>query len=196
MGPTLRASLRAAYRGPLKLMHYRKGAMPPHLCRRRTPVVAVVTRDHTTSSVPSRVAARAANPARILLARRKTLRQDAAVTDVLVVDDEPSVVEMIAEVLSDEGFAVASAFDGDMALSLIEDGLRPALVVADVMMPRVSGVELAAALRARQGRGAPPVVLMSANHRRLDNIEGVVAKLPKPFSLDAVVHLANEYARG
>jgi CheY-like chemotaxis protein len=118
------------------------------------------------------------------------------VTDVLVVDDEPGVVEMIAEVLADEGFAVASAFDGDVALSLIEEGLRPSLVVADVMMPRVSGVELAAALRARQGRGAPPIVLMSANHRRLENIEGVVAKLPKPFSLDAVVHLANQYARG
>ena len=116
--------------------------------------------------------------------------------DVLVVDDEPTVLQMVAEALTEAGFAVATAADGDAALTLMEDGLRPNLVLADVMMPRLTGPELVATLHARHGADAPPVALMSANHAAVGRADGVVARLRKPFSIDALVRLAHEYSRG
>lgn len=115
--------------------------------------------------------------------------------DVLIVDDERSVLELLTDVLTDEGFSVATALDGQAALDLLDDGMRPLLVVADLMMPRLSGVELAAALRARYGGHTPPVVVMSANQRWLDDLEGVSAKLPKPFALDTLVHLVGGFCQ-
>lgn len=69
--------------------------------------------------------------------------------DVLVVDDEPSVRALLVDISADQGHSVASASDGLMALNLIDDGLRPRLVITDLRMPNLSGVELAAAIRAR-----------------------------------------------
>lgn len=88
---------------------------------------------------------------------------------------------------------MAKAYDGQEALELIDDGLRPSLVIADLMMPRLTGAELAVALRARQGPGAPPVALMSANRGWIDDVGGVVAKLPKPFAAEALVNLVRQY---
>lgn len=112
---------------------------------------------------------------------------------LLVVDDEPGIRSLLAEAIRDQGHSVAVAADGKEALSLIDDGLRPALVISDVIMPRLTGVELAAAIRARCRSDPPPIALMSADHRWLDDVEGVVAKLPKPFALEAVAELVEQY---
>lgn len=116
-------------------------------------------------------------------------------TDVLVVDDEEPVLELVTELLSDEGYSVASAPDGQAALELIARGVQPALVITDLKMPRVTGVELAAAIRARHGSDAPPVVLMSADPRWLDDVEGVTAKLRKPFRVEALLDLVDRHCR-
>lgn len=80
-----------------------------------------------------------------------------------------------------------------MALNLIDDGLRPKLVITDLRMPNLSGVELAAAIRARCREEAPAVALMSADHRWLGDVEGVVAKIPKPFPVEDVAELVERY---
>ena len=112
---------------------------------------------------------------------------------VLIVDDEPEIRSLLAEAVQDQGHTASVASDGADALSLLDDGLRPELVITDLRMPRLSGVELAAAIHARSRPDVPPIVLMSADHRWLDDVEGVVAKLPKPFELREITQLVETY---
>ncbi len=77
---------------------------------------------------------------------------------VLIVDDDPTQRRLMQAVLEREGFAVAQADGGDAALDRIAAGLLPDVVILDLVMPRMSGVEVLKTLRA-QGFSAPVVVL-------------------------------------
>lgn len=102
---------------------------------------------------------------------------------VLVVDDEWRIVDLLADLLEDEGYTVARAYDGAGALEAVAR-YQPDLVIADVMMPRLDGLALTAELR-RRGM-TMPVILMSAVVRpRANNVIFV----PKPFDIDAVLAL-------
>lgn len=101
---------------------------------------------------------------------------------VLVVDDEPLIRGIVAELLEDEGYAVQCAGDGVEALAVVEAAAID-LVISDVVMPRLDGRALARRLRARQER--LPIVLMSAN-RAESGIPGVTL-VPKPFNLDQLL---------
>jgi DNA-binding response OmpR family regulator len=77
----------------------------------------------------------------------------------LVVDDEFYIVDLLADILADEGFQVLRAYDGLSALAIAEE--TPVdLVVADVMMPKMDGIALA--LRLRQRFARMRILLMSA----------------------------------
>lgn len=98
---------------------------------------------------------------------------------VLVVEDEPAIREVVADLLQDEGYAVRQASDGLQAIDELEvDDVD--LVLSDVRMPRLDGPSLAHRLR-RRGH-AVPVVLMSAVDVEVD-LPGV-RFLPKPFDRD------------
>jgi len=102
---------------------------------------------------------------------------------VLVVEDEPAIREVVADLLQDEGYAVRQASDGLQAIDELEvDDVD--VVLSDVRMPRLDGPSLARRLR-RRGH-AVPVVLMSAVNVEVD-LPGV-RFLPKPFDRD---HLFN-----
>ena len=102
---------------------------------------------------------------------------------VLVVEDEPAIREVVADLLEDEGYAVRQAADGLEAIDELEvDGVD--LVLSDVRMPRLDGPALARRLR-RHGY-AVPVVLMSAVGVEVD-LPGV-GFLPKPFDRDHLLH--------
>jgi two-component system, OmpR family, response regulator MprA len=103
---------------------------------------------------------------------------------VLVVEDEPAIREVVADLLQDEGYAVRQASDGLQAIEELEvDDVD--LVLSDVRMPRLDGPSLARRLRGR-GR-AVPVVLMSAVDVEVD-LPGV-RFLPKPFERDHLLHV-------
>jgi CheY-like chemotaxis protein len=103
---------------------------------------------------------------------------------VLVVEDEPAIREVVADLLQNEGYAVRQAADGLQAIDELEvDDVD--LVLSDVRMPRLDGPSLARRLR---GRGhAIPVVLMSAADVEVD-LPGV-RFLPKPFDRDHLLHV-------
>jgi CheY-like chemotaxis protein len=102
-----------------------------------------------------------------------------AMPTVLVVEDEPAIREVVADLLQDEGYAVRQASDGLQAIDELEvDDVD--LVLSDVRMPRLDGPSLAHRLR-RRGH-AVPVVLMSAVDVEVD-LPGV-RFLPKPFDRD------------
>ena len=66
---------------------------------------------------------------------------------VLVVDDDFDIREALSDVLASEGYSVLTAADGGEALERLRGGVRPAVMLLDLMMPRVSGVEVIDALR-------------------------------------------------
>lgn len=98
---------------------------------------------------------------------------------ILVVDDEPLIREVLGELLADEGYLVGRAADGQEALDQV-DARPPDLIVSDVTMPRIGGVELVRRLRAR-GLSVP-VILVSANYAMVD-LPGV-RFVAKPFDFD------------
>ena len=101
---------------------------------------------------------------------------------ILVVDDEPTIVEVVELYLRREGFAVVTAADGNAALVAIERQ-RPDLIVLDLMLPGVSGLELTARLRAS---GGPPIIVLTARSEETDRVVGLELGaddyVTKPFS--------------
>ena len=102
---------------------------------------------------------------------------------IVVVDDEESLCELMAEVLS-EHYVVYKAFNGKEALTLIEKH-RPTLVISDIMMPRMTGVELLKALRENDTTRHIPVILLSAALTPSAQIDQQIAAfMPKPFEIE------------
>ena len=104
---------------------------------------------------------------------------------ILVVDDEPDLVELLQYALEAEGFAVLTAADGVDGLALAE-AERPDLVVIDVMMPRMDGIALTAEIRERGALRLTPILMLTARTDERDEIAGLEAGaddyLPKPVS--------------
>ena len=108
---------------------------------------------------------------------------------VLVVDDDPGIRESVTEVLSSEGYRVLEAADGVEALQRLDQLGEPCVVLLDLAMPRMNGLELLTEL-SRRGEAAArvPVLVMSANaHPRELEFPQVVALLRKPFELDELL---------
>jgi len=107
---------------------------------------------------------------------------NAAVTTVLVVDDEPIVRDVVVRYLQRDGFETLVAGDGDTARALIEE-TPPQLVVLDVMLPGIDGLALCRWIRAR---GDLPVIMLTARGEEADRIVGLELGaddyVTKPFS--------------
>jgi DNA-binding response OmpR family regulator len=104
--------------------------------------------------------------------------------DILVVDDEDSVVEVVMLYLRREGFRVRAARNGTEAL-LAMQAARPALVVLDIMLPQIDGLTLLRRMRENPLLDAP-VILLTARGREADRIHGLDVGaddyVTKPFS--------------
>ncbi len=101
---------------------------------------------------------------------------------VLIVDDEPRILEVVQKYLMREGFQVATARDGEAALSSFSSN-NPDLVVLDLMLPKVDGLEVFRRMRARS---AVPVIMLTAKGEETDRIVGLELGaddyITKPFS--------------
>lgn len=102
---------------------------------------------------------------------------------VLVVDDDPHIVAFLTAALEEGGYQVLSAVDG-AALQLAHDR-PPDLILLDIMMPIMDGVEVSRRLRADPVTARIPIIVMSARHRLavLGPRMSVNDQLPKPFDL-------------
>jgi two-component system sensor histidine kinase/response regulator len=104
---------------------------------------------------------------------------------IVLADDDPSIVDLLTEVLEDEGYRVLRASDGVQAWVLCQRH-RPSVVISDVMMPKMNGIELVSRLHKSNDSYHPAVILMSAVRRPLSR-PGVTF-LPKPFDLDDILN--------
>jgi DNA-binding response OmpR family regulator len=102
---------------------------------------------------------------------------------ILVVDDEPTLRETLAENLEVEGFRVVTAVDGRTALDRFHDA-APDLVILDLMLPETSGIEVCRAIRRESG---VPILMLTARDSELDKVVGLELGaddyVTKPFSL-------------
>ncbi|MFL5689391.1 MAG: response regulator, partial [Chloroflexota bacterium] len=102
---------------------------------------------------------------------------------ILVVDDEPTLREALVEALESDGFRAVAAADGREALTLFRSE-RPDLVLLDLMLPELSGIEVCRIIRAESG---VPIVMLTAKDSELDKVVGLELGaddyVTKPFSL-------------
>ena len=103
---------------------------------------------------------------------------------VLVVDDDPVIQKLLKVNFEMEGYVVIVASDGIEGLERAREE-HPDAVVLDVMMPRMSGLDVARALKADEGTASIPVLLLSAKAQEADlqagDASGADGYLTKPF---------------
>jgi two-component system, OmpR family, response regulator len=107
---------------------------------------------------------------------------------VLVVDDEPNLVEVVSMALRFQGFTVESAGNGREALAAVSS-FKPHLMILDVMLPDMEGFDVAARLGAQ--RASVPIIFLTARDATEDKIRGLSGGgddyMTKPFSLEELV---------
>jgi two-component system phosphate regulon response regulator PhoB len=105
---------------------------------------------------------------------------------ILVVEDEPDLLELVVWNLRKEGFRAIRAEDGEKALLLAQDE-RPDLVLLDLMTPKVDGIEVCRRLRASDATRDVPVIMVTARAEESDAVVGLASGaddyLKKPFGV-------------
>ena len=104
---------------------------------------------------------------------------------ILIVEDEPSIAELIAVNLTHAGYEVEKAMQTDLALTMMKDHL-PSLVILDWMLPGKSGVQFAKELRANERTKGLPILMLTAKSEESDKVLGLDSGaddyVTKPFS--------------
>lgn len=99
-----------------------------------------------------------------------TLSSTPAQSTILLVDDDQSLTQLLSEYLSGEGFTVYSAADGEEALSKLRDNISADVVVLDIMMPKISGLDVLKQLR---NFSDIPVIMLTGRGDDIDRILGL-----------------------
>jgi len=115
---------------------------------------------------------------------------------ILLVDDDPNVIEILTESLRDRGYATEAAYDGEEAIRKYES-FQPDLVVLDVVLPRRDGFEVCDEIRARDVHRDVPVIMISADSIQDSMLKGLRSGaqdyLKKPFSLKEIIAKIDNY---
>ena len=105
--------------------------------------------------------------------------------EILLADDEPNQIELMKFNLEKNGFLVRSAYNGKQALDMIYEK-KPSVLIADWMMPKMSGIELCRALRSNKDTKLLPIIMLSARSEEADKSLGLDTGaddyISKPFS--------------
>lgn len=113
---------------------------------------------------------------------------------ILLVEDDDFIRQEISEALEDEGYHVAKAAHGKEALAILDKGVKPAVVLLDLMMPVMNGWEFLKAFKKNDAFSGIPVIILSAFADRATIIGGdAISVLRKPISLTALFHVIEEH---
>lgn len=109
---------------------------------------------------------------------------------ILIVDDEPEVHTVLGKMLIREGYAIQSAYSAEEAFEKVK-GTKPDLIILDIMMPKVSGIEVCNRLKAEPATKDILILIVSARDAQADRIEGLTHGaddyVSKPFHLRSLV---------
>jgi len=105
---------------------------------------------------------------------------------ILIVDDEKDLVDLLSYNLDKEGYRVLKAYDGEDALKIIQSG-KPDLVLLDLMLPGIQGMEVCRIVRSTPETAALPIIMLTAKGDEVDRIVGLEMGaddyVAKPFSV-------------
>ncbi|MDQ6879061.1 MAG: response regulator [Candidatus Dormibacteraeota bacterium] len=104
---------------------------------------------------------------------------------ILIVDDDPSVRFVLRLILEAEGYEIVEAIHGEAALEVIRPNPLPDIVMTDLMMPVMGGIELIQRLRSDQRTAVIPIVVVSGNPEHAQSLEAsgaIAAIVSKPFT--------------
>ncbi|AIF50034.1 response regulator [Pelosinus sp. UFO1] len=106
-------------------------------------------------------------------------------SNVLIVDDEPTIAELIEFNLHKAGFQVLKADNGHTALQLVRSD-KPDLIILDLMIPGIDGMEVCRKLKGQQHTASIPIIMLTAKNEEVDKIVGLELGaddyMTKPFS--------------
>src|SRR5215468_10682895 len=91
---------------------------------------------------------------------------------ILVVDDEPEAVELVGFNLEQAGFSVVTAADGAEALNKAR-AISPSLIVLDLMLPEINGLEVCKMLRRDSSTATVPIIMLTAKAAEIDRVVGL-----------------------
>ncbi len=114
---------------------------------------------------------------------------------VLVIDDDDTILDLTAEILTYAGYAVATAVDGPEGLVSAQTQ-RPDLVLCDIMLPSFDGLEVARRLRADPACRSVPIVLMSGAEQSASTMSSYDAFVAKPFGLAHLLDVVGQCIAG
>lgn len=113
--------------------------------------------------------------------------------DVLLVEDDEAIRDTLGEVLQEEGYGVVTAVHGAQALEKLLAGLRPQIILLDLMMPVMDGWQLLQQLHRNEHLGTIPVVVVSAARDSLPM--GASRYLHKPLDIDTLLDAIAEHCQ-
>ena len=115
---------------------------------------------------------------------------------VLIVDDEPDIVELIEFNLKLENIECITAYDGEEGLSKAKEE-NPDLIVLDIMLPKINGYKIARLLKFDESYRHIPIIMLTARTQQSDvalgKETGADEYVPKPFSMDDLVGMIRKY---
>ncbi len=119
--------------------------------------------------------------------------------NVLVIEDEPNIIEAISFILSRDGWSVATHSNGHDAVGVVQDAM-PDLVILDVMLPGKTGFEILRELRSAAATQGLPVLMLTAKgqvkDREMAERAGASRFMTKPFSNAEVLDAVRELVAG
>jgi len=114
---------------------------------------------------------------------------------IVLVEDNEDLLESTSEILELKGFEVHTANNGKKGLVLIQK-ILPALIISDIMMPKMDGYEMLDALRADAKTAMIPFIFLTAKAQKVDKLRGAVSGadryLTKPFTMAELVKNVEE----
>lgn len=118
-------------------------------------------------------------------------------SQVLIVDDDDGLRAVIELVLEAEGYGVVSAMDGAQALGWLRRGVRPCLILLDLMMPGMNGWEFREAQRQDPALAEIPVVVLSGDGNLIEKAAdlSVHGLLKKPVEIDVLIDTVARFCR-
>ena len=115
---------------------------------------------------------------------------------ILIADDDRSIAELISDALTDEGYETEIVGDGEQALRKIANSAEYSLILLDIMMPRIDGLEVCRRIR---DEVSCPIIFVSAKNRTIDTLLGLGMGaddyIAKPFVLDELVARVKAHLR-
>jgi DNA-binding response OmpR family regulator len=107
---------------------------------------------------------------------------------VLIVDDNREIIELLQDILENEGYQVSSAESGEQVLAMLKTGPRPNILLLDIMMPNMSGYELCSQIRREWDL---PILFLSAKGKAVDKVVGLEIGaddyITKPFDTEELL---------